>query len=417
MEAFSCLAAACPDTCCRDWAVPIDRGDLETMKAALSATTSGADRLVHLIVIGRPSRHTDAVARLQMDDRGACPLLEEDQRCSVHASAGEQALATACSVFPRTALAVGDQVEVGGSLGCPEVARLVLLADEAPHLRPATKPMLPRAYIGKRVEAGSGNVYAQHFVDVRDALLACFRLPLPLGTQLVVAADFAARVGEFFHAETQAFEGAGRAFAERRLRSELDATSNAALHAELHRDLAALQAPGEGVMAMVAGLIFERRQLPHSPRFGTLLEQTLASASADCAPEEAGTAAALWQSYLRRRDDWDRRAGRPGQLIFQNYCQHFLQRNPYTESSTLLEYLYRLAVHLAAVRLLTLLHPELAETSADQATMDRVAVDVVQTFTKAIGHHPDYLEAALHRGAAASGGFSFGRLVLLAKFV
>ena len=416
MESFSCLAAACPDTCCRDWAVPIDRADLETMRTALSSTTTGADRLVHLIVVGRPSRHTDAVARLQLDERGACPLLEEDQRCSVHANAGEQALATACSVFPRTALAVEDRIEVGGSLGCPEVARLVLLADERPQLRPATKPMLPRAYIGKTVATAPGDAYAHHFVPVREALLSCFQLPLPLGTQLVIAADLAARVGEFFHAGTQDFDGAGRAFAERRLRSELETTGSAALHADLHRDLMALKAPGEGVMALVAGLVFERRQLPHGPRFGALLDGVLASASAGCPPEQAGTAAGLWMAYQHRRDSWDQRAGGEGQRLFQNYAQHFLQRNPYTDSSTLLEYLYRLAVHLAAVRLLTVLHPE-AHADPDRASMNRIAVDVVQTFTKAIGHHPDYLEAALHRGAAATGGFTFGRLVMLAKFV
>jgi hypothetical protein len=66
--------------------------------------------------------------------------------------------------------------------------------------------------------------------------------------------------------------------------------------------------------------------------------------------------------------------------------------------------------------LLAVLHPE-AHAAAEPDAMNRVAVDVVQTFTKAIGHHPDYLEAALHRGAVATGGFTFGRLVLLAKFV
>jgi hypothetical protein len=166
-------------------------------------------------------------------------------------------------------------------------------------------------------------------------------------------------------------------------------------------------------MGMVAGLVFGRRQLPHAPRFAALLDRVLASASVDCAAEDAGTAAALWKTYERRREAWDRRAG---QRVFQNYSQHFLLRNPYTESGTLLEHLYRLAVHLAAVRLLAVLHPE-AHAATEPDAMNRVAVDVVQTFTKAIGHHPDYLEAALHRGAVATGGFTFGRLVLLAKFV
>ena len=49
--------------------------------------------------------------------------------------------------------------------------------------------------------------------------------------------------------------------------------------------------------------------------------------------------------------------------------------------------------------------------------IERIVVEAVQTFTKAIGHHPDYLDAALHRGAVQGGGFTFGQLVLLAKFI
>jgi hypothetical protein len=48
--------------------------------------------------------------------------------------------------------------------------------------------------------------------------------------------------------------------------------------------------------------------------------------------------------------------------------------------------------------------------------LDRVVVHVVQTFTKAIGHQVAYLDVAF-RAARDSGGFSFGRLLVLAKFI
>jgi len=426
MESFKCLVDQCPDTCCRDWAVPIDRADLEQMKSALARQPEGRGRLVRLVVLGRPSSYSEAVASMQMDEQGACPMLEADASCGVHATLGEAALTTACSVFPRTALAANGHVEVNGSLGCPEVARLTLLGAQQPQLRPATAPMLPRDYIGKTIPADATNAYAHHFAEVREALLEAFRGERPLGTALMIAADFAERVQPFFHAGTRDFDGARRAFTERRLRSEIETTRSEQLAEALDRDLAALRAPGEGVAALVWTLLSERRRLPHSAKYAALVERVTASVAgeADGTPRAAGDPDLLWRVYERRRGALAARLGSRSDRVFRNYCLHYLMRSPYTDAGTLLEALYRLAVHLAAVRLLVVLHPALAErlaaapdAPADGEVFDRVAVEAVQTFTKAIAHHPDYLDAAVNQAAARAGGVTFGQLVLLAKFV
>lgn len=429
MERFTCLADKCEDTCCRDWAVAIDRPSLDRMKEVMSTTPEGRERLVRLVVLGSPSRHAEGLAQIQLDERGACPLLEEDNRCGVHAAFGEEALTTTCAIFPRTALAVGDQLEIGGSLGCPEIARLALLSAEEPRLRPASLPMLPRPYVGKTISADPADSYARHFSEVRDLLMSCFEGDHPLGVRLVRAADFAQRVQSLFHAGTTEFEGARRAFAERRLRTEIADTDAPPLAAALARDLAALNAPGDAVAGFIVSWLLERRRLPHSTRFAGLLRAVFTSileealgrpASAD----ESVSPAQIWQVYARRRAALQARAGARSDLVFANYARHFLLRNPYTDSSTLLEYLYRLGIHLATVRFLTVMHPDLAarlaapadDPQADARALDATAVHVAQTFTKAIGHHLEYLETLLRSGAE-SGGFSFGRLVILAKFV
>ena len=419
MEAFQCLAERCPDTCCRDWAVPVDRADLDRLKAAMASTPEGRERLVRLVVIGSRAPGSETAARLQLDEGGGCPMLQPDQRCGVHASLGEQALTTACSIFPRTALATPRGVEVGGSLGCPEVARLTLLATDPTMIAPARRPMLPRPYVGKTVATDDADAYARHFLDVRQTLLDCLRLPLALGPRLVVAADFAARVGEFFRAGTPDMDGARRPFAERRLRTERDATLAEPLHRDLERDLRALTYPtaaAAGVAGTVARFLLERRRLPHSRRFAALLEGTLDFAGGPSGLE----AETLWATYVERRALLQARAGRTSDAVFGNYARHFVMRNPYTDAPTLLDHLHRLAVHLAAVRLLTVLHPDVAarlnappEPPRDAAAVERAAIETVQIFTKAISHHPEYLNATLNQHGSAT----FGRLVLLAKFL
>jgi len=428
LERFACLAERCEDTCCRDWAVSIDRPSLDRLKGVMATTPAGHDRLVRLVVLGSPSRHTDSLGQVQLDDNGVCRLLDTDNRCSVQAAYGEQALPTTCAVFPRTALAVAGRIEVGGSLGCPEIARLILLSNDELAMRPARKSMLTRAYVGKSVGEAGADPYADHFLSVREVLMSCFRRNVSLGTRLLLAADFAHRVRDLLHKGTQEFEGARRPFAERRLRAELDETASMALMASLDGDLDALDAPGDATASLISTWLVERKRLPHSARFAALLDGVFASIRAEATGAAgegiAGLApAAIWRVYARRRDALQKRMGAHSDRIFGNYCQHFLLRAPYTDAPTLLEHLTKLAVHLAAARFLTVTHPEIAERLAapadpvaDARVLERVAVHAIQTFTKMIGHHVEFTDALL-RPAGVSTRFTFGRLVLLAKFV
>jgi len=429
LESFTCLAERCEDTCCRDWAVSIDRPSFDRLKGVMVGTPAGRDRLVHLMVLGSPSRHVDALGQVQLDENGVCRLLDPDNRCSVQAAHGEAALPTTCAVFPRTALAVGDRIEVGASLGCPEISRLVLLSTDEPAMRPARQPMLTRSYVGKTVGDGAGgDPYADHFSSVRELLMSCFRRNVSLGTRLVLAADFAHRVRDLLHKGTVAFDGPRGAFAERTLSAEIEETASPALLASLDRDLLALDASGDATASLIASWLIERKRLPHSARFAALLDGVFASLQSELGVASGQGVAGLapgdvWRVYARRRDALQLRAGARSDLIFGNYCQHFLLRAPYTDAATLLEYLTKLALHLAAVRFLTVTHPELAERLSapadpieDARTLDRVAVHAIQTFTKVIGHHVEFTETLL-RPAGERTSFGFGRVVMLAKFV
>jgi lysine-N-methylase len=448
VEAFSCVAEKCEDTCCRDWAVPLDRASLDQLKTTLSRSPEGRERLVRLVVIGRPTQQARGAVQIQMDENNACPLLESDNRCGVHASFGEAALSTACSVFPRTALAVDGQLEIGASLGCPEVSRQVLLSERTLQLRPANKPMLARSYVGKTINSDPADAYAHHFPQVRAVLQRLFRRSeLPLSTRLVAAANFADRIQSFFFAGTDAFAGAKGSFTTRRLEAEISEAESLPVLTALDRDLAAFDAnAGQATAGLVGTMLLERLRVPHSARFASLLKACFGSIQAELRAGQAAlradatandndhhldveaglTPAQTWQVLRRRGAEVEQRLGARSAQIFSNYCDHFLLRHPYTDSESVLEYLHRLGLHVAAVRFLTLASPALArclgraaqaeDLAADVAAFDGAAVHAVQTFTKAITHHLDFLDVS-YRAVAGSGGFGFGRLVMLAKFI
>lgn len=427
VEAFSCIAERCEDTCCRDWAVLLDKRSLDRMKAHLSHTPEGRDRLVHLVVIGRPTHHAGGQIQIQMNEQGACPLLETDNHCGVQKEFGEQALSTTCSVFPRTAVAVAGRLEVNASLACPEIARKVLLGDQPQRLRAAAKPMLARPYVGKTVGGDPDDAYASEFLRVRATLQRIFRrTEYPIATRLVAAAHFADRVRGFFFAGTSAFAGADEPAARAQLERAMEEADAAATLKELHHDLGAVaESAGQAAAGFVATFLLERERLPHGPRFTDMLRASFQSI-ARAAELPAGapmTSPVIWQVLQQRRARLDERMGARVAQVMDNYVDHFLLRHPYTDSTTLLEYLYKLGLNLAVVKFLTLTSPDVAallarpaDAEADRTAYDRAAVHVTQTFTKAIGHQLDYLDVTF-RALAGSGGFGFGRFVPLGKLV
>lgn len=115
---FQCLAAACPDSCCKEWTV-----DVDPESAAYYRTLPGAlgDRLRAVL------KDTSDGTVMEIED-GRCPMWRQDGLCRIHAELDHDALCQTCRDFPRLRHDYGDFVELGLELSCPEAARLILSA-------------------------------------------------------------------------------------------------------------------------------------------------------------------------------------------------------------------------------------------------------------------------------------------------
>jgi len=112
---FRCVAAACPDSCCKEWEVDVDDaaaamyrslpGQLgEDLRSCLQDTENGTVMTV---------------------TEGRCPMWRRDGLCRIHAELGHGALCQTCREFPRLRHDYGDFEELGLELSCPEAARLI----------------------------------------------------------------------------------------------------------------------------------------------------------------------------------------------------------------------------------------------------------------------------------------------------
>ena len=120
-DIFRCLAGACPDSCCKEWAVAIDP-DAAAQYRVLPGPLGDALREAMCEEDG------DIILALTPDRR--CPMWRDDGLCRIQAQLGEAALCHTCSQFPRLRHDYGDFVELGLELSCPEAARLILSGEK-----------------------------------------------------------------------------------------------------------------------------------------------------------------------------------------------------------------------------------------------------------------------------------------------
>ena len=115
-DRFSCIAARCPDSCCKEWSVDVDGA---TAAFYRSLPGSLGDRLRQVL------QDTDDGFQIAIVD-GRCPMWRQDGLCRIQAELGHDALCKVCREFPRLRHDYGDFMELGLELSCPEAARLIL---------------------------------------------------------------------------------------------------------------------------------------------------------------------------------------------------------------------------------------------------------------------------------------------------
>ena len=120
-EKFRCIAAACPDSCCKEWDVLVDDRSAEAY-LAMEGRLGEAIREKLL-------QDEDGIWYFAITD-GHCPMWRDDGLCGIQAALDHDALCQTCRDFPRLTHDYGAFMERGLALSCPEAAKMIL---SAPH--------------------------------------------------------------------------------------------------------------------------------------------------------------------------------------------------------------------------------------------------------------------------------------------
>ena len=112
---FSCIAGACPDTCCAGWQIVVDEKALRKYKAEKGDFRKRLRKGVNW-----------KQKTFRQDKEKRCAFLNEENLCDMYKALGAKSLCKTCRLYPRHIEEFENTREITLSISCPEVARILM---------------------------------------------------------------------------------------------------------------------------------------------------------------------------------------------------------------------------------------------------------------------------------------------------
>lgn len=126
---FQCDGSKCNAKCCGKWRIDID---METYKKYQRIKNPAMRKKILSSV--QPSTIQTGF-QIELNNKGVCPLLCEDNLCYIQRNMGEDALSQTCKVYPRMVQQIGNYQFRMLAMTCPVAAEYALLSPNAMELQ------------------------------------------------------------------------------------------------------------------------------------------------------------------------------------------------------------------------------------------------------------------------------------------
>lgn len=222
MTRFHCIGPACENNCCWGWRIIIDKANYEKMEAVTRHSETERVRFKKAFrLLKKGERNLSSWAEIKLRPDGLCPMLEEDGLCHIHKTYGEEYLSNTCSSYPKHIRRIGDfhlgevktpkqirpwtkstipELKTGGHLelsavaSCPELARQLLLHQDAVDVVPFDRKQISRLIIHPGIDPRDRRPYWRYLREVRDLMMQLVRnSSYPLEKRLFFMCYFANR--------------------------------------------------------------------------------------------------------------------------------------------------------------------------------------------------------------------------------
>ena len=116
-EHFTCIAGACPITCCQEWKIAVDDGTARRWKK-LAPPADVAEQKKNLNAY---TIHKDGERVIGLTPDHKCPFLNSDKLCKLVCTYNDTVLSRTCQDFPREILRFRTHEEESLMAACPAV--------------------------------------------------------------------------------------------------------------------------------------------------------------------------------------------------------------------------------------------------------------------------------------------------------
>jgi lysine-N-methylase len=400
MQRFGCIGDKCEDNCCHSWTVQIDEPTLKRMKQVTSMHSERERKFwassLHQIEIEEGKR----VTAMKLRDDGRCPMLEESGLCHVQGTFGANLLSDTCAVYPRRIQKVGDAIELSGMSSCPEMARQLLLYDDACDIVELDRKSLFRATVTHGMDPRDIRPYWRLLVKVRTFMLGLLRRPgFTLEQRLFFMTWFAKRASPILNKSAIKADTAA-------VLAEMAKLESDAVLTELAQRFDSSEAPTAVTLMLARELSRSARSKQNS--FTRMVDRIFdeyrgvrAYMPGDLESAEAEShAKRLNAEYQKRRAHIVEREAARVNRYFVNIAHNYWMHRLPLEAPDLMVHMLRLLALMAVLRFLLFSHPSLAADSDDLgARLDAAMVEVLFKTARHIEHGPllNDMENALDR--------------------
>ena len=417
MAEFQCIGSACEEHCCDNWRVAIDKDHYEKLKQMMSQSRDLREEFAAAHRRVDPAKRTaGCFAMMNMKENGNCWMLEADGLCATQRRFGAGALSNTCALYPRRFSEHANRLEMAGTLSCPEIARRVLLHDDALDLVDFDPTTLLSGRTSGTQRIDPRNAYAGYLDDIRSTVYELLSLPdYPLSVRLFCITFFAARTAEFFHKDVATVD-------EQRLSEAIRCLKSPAQRAELCQWYEERAVPDKFIAKFVVELLNVRVADGCLATFRDLVKRVLEtydrSASDPGQPPLVPPVEQLTADYIQRKAALIGRFGGRIDRYFENYAKNYWMKEWYGGSPNLLVHAQDLLVRIAVQRFMLFslanIPPDADEPEAIRL-LDQEAVRVFYKFSRSIEHKRAFLNK-LTQALEAPGMEMLAHTVCLIKF-
>lgn len=381
MQSFKCIASACPDSCCIGWRVPLDEQTFKRYKESKASPLKG--EFEKYIKKNRSNQTSQNFGKIVMQKDGRCPFLDEQNLCRIQKLHGEEYLSNTCYFYPRTINLVNGVFEMSATLSCPVVAKSVLLEQGGIDFVVTSFDISPRFTVNHVIDQNdikTRNSVKKHFWDIRTFCIQLLKTrEISFWDRLLILGFFIQKLNELASSSEHKDEALN--LIERYTRyiensyfleelSKVPASYN--LQLKLSKEIAD--------MRFSAGLPNQK----YLDFFKKFLQGLGIKQDADNSQ--------ILQNYERAYNEYFVPFFNEHQYIFENYAVNHVFKNlfPFDCDSPFESYML-FCTHLATIKLLLV---GLCSYYKFDFTED-MAVDLIQSFSKAVEHNTAYLASLL----------------------